>query len=106
MLRSNPFQTAVTIDAEGTFLGLVYQDQLGEYEPDSPLASIGFTQNLEFDESTSLWDALEAMRDFIGEAVPVIDSTTGRYLGSVPESEVISTFLDAIHDLRREEHEA
>jgi len=105
-LRSNPFQTAVTIDAEGTFLGLVYQDQLNEYEPDCPLASIEFTQSLQFDETTSLWNALEAMRDFIGEAIPVVDSTTGRYLGTLPESEVISTFLDAIHDLRREEHEA
>jgi hypothetical protein len=49
---------------------------------------------------------METMRDYIGEAVPVIDSTTRRYLGAVPESKVIGTFLDAIHDLRREEHEA
>jgi hypothetical protein len=49
---------------------------------------------------------MEIMRNYIGEAVPVIDSSTRRYLGAVPESKVIGTFLDALHDLRREEHEA
>jgi CIC family chloride channel protein len=105
-LRSNPIQTAVVVDTEGTYLGLLHQDQLNEYQPDTSIASVEFIRSPEFDESTSLWNAMETMRDYIGEAVPVIDSTTRRYLGAVPESIVIGTFLDAIHDLRREEHEA
>jgi CIC family chloride channel protein len=105
-LRSNPIQTAVVVDSEGTYLGLLHQDQLNEYQPDTSIASVEFIRSPEFDESTSLWNAMETMRDYIGEAVPVIDSTTRRYLGAVPESKVIGTFLDAIHDLRREEHEA
>jgi CIC family chloride channel protein len=105
-LRTSSIQTAVAVDAEGIYLGLLHPDRLNEYPADTPIASVEFIRSPEFDESTSLWNAMETMREYIGEAVPVIDSTTRRYLGAVPESEVIGTFLDAIHDLRREEHEA
>jgi CIC family chloride channel protein len=105
-LRANPIQTAVVVDAEGIYLGLLHQDQLNECQANTPVETVEFIESPEFDESTSLWNAMETMRDYIGEAVPVIDSTTHRYLGAVPESVVIGTFLDAIHDLRREEHEA
>jgi CIC family chloride channel protein len=105
-LRSNPIQTAVVLDVEGIYLGMLHRDQLSEYEANTSIASVEFIRSPEFDESTNLWSAMEIMRDYIGEAVPVIDSNTRRYLGAVPESEVIGTFLDAIHDLRREEHEA
>ncbi|MFA9419735.1 MAG: chloride channel protein [Gammaproteobacteria bacterium] len=105
-LQSNPIQTAVVVDIDEIYLGLLHQDQLNEYDSSTTISSIKFVQSPEFDESTSLWSAMEIMRNYIGEAVPVIDSRTRRYLGAVPESEVIGTFLDAIHDLRREEHEA
>jgi CIC family chloride channel protein len=105
-LRSNPVKTAVVIDADEKYLGLLHQDQLTEYDANTAISSVEFVQSPEFDESTSLWSAMEIMRNYIGEAVPVIDSTTRRYLGAVPESDVIGTFLDALHDLRREEHEA
>ena len=49
---------------------------------------------------------MEAMRDYIGEAVPVVHSQSGKYLGAIPESSVIGRYLDSLHDLRREEHEA
>jgi hypothetical protein len=49
---------------------------------------------------------MQAMRDYIGEAIPVVDSVSGRYLGAMPESILIGSYLDAVLDLRREEHEA
>ncbi|UCH41126.1 MAG: hypothetical protein JSU67_05465, partial [Gammaproteobacteria bacterium] len=60
---------------------------------------------IEFSDNTSIWEAMEVMRDYVGEAIPVIDSASGRYLGAVPESAVINAFLDAGHELRREEYE-
>ena len=45
------------------------------------------------------------MRDYVGEAVPVVDSNSGRYLGALPEAVVIGAYLDAGEELRREEHE-
>ena len=94
------------IDADGKYLGLLYQDQLSACNSSTSIASLDFNQSLVFDETTSLWSAMQTMRNYIGEAVPVVDSVSGRYPGSVPESEVIGSYLDAVHDLRREEHEA
>jgi len=105
-LKSSALKTAVVIDSERKYLGLVYLDQLGECNPDTNLASLTFDQGLVFDETTSLWSAMQSMRDYIGEAIPVVNSENGRYLGAIPESKVISSYLDALHDLRREEHEA
>jgi CIC family chloride channel protein len=105
-IKSSPLQTGVAVDANGKFLGLLNRSQLIEYDADTPVASIDFIQSLVFDESTSLWQAMESLRDYVGESVPIVDSVTHQYLGAVPESEVISSFLDAINDLRREEHEA
>ena len=104
--KSTSLQTAVVIDADGKYLGLLYADQLNACNSSTSIASLDFNQSLVFDENTSLWSAMQAMRDYVGEAVPVVDSVSGQYLGSVPESEVIGSYLDAVHDLRREEHEA
>jgi CIC family chloride channel protein len=49
---------------------------------------------------------METMRYFIGEAIVVVDSSSGKYLGAIPEAVVISAYLDAAQELRREEHEA
>ena len=48
---------------------------------------------------------METMRDYIGEAIAVVDRRNGRYLGVVPEAAVINAYLDAAQELRREEYE-
>ncbi len=105
-LKSTALKTAVVIDADEKYLGLVYLDQLGECTPETNLVTLVSSQGLVFDETTSLWSAMQAMRDYIGEAIPVVDSVSGRYLGAMPESLLIGRYLDAVLDLRREEHEA
>ena len=99
-------QSAVLIDENGIYLGMVLQTQLHGLDDNDPVALLANRSELEFDENTSLWFAMETMRDYIGDAVPVVHSQTRRYLGALPEASVISAYLDAVHDLRREEHEA
>jgi len=48
---------------------------------------------------------MQIMRDYVGEAIAVVDASNGRYLGAIPESAVINAYLDATEELRREEHE-
>ncbi len=105
-LKSDARHSAIVIDSQGKFLGLVHLDQLLEQPTDTSLAALEYPDGLIFDETTSLWSAMNSMRDYLGEAVPVVHSVTGRYLGMVPEGEVIGVYLDAVHDLRREEHQA
>lgn len=97
--------TAVIVDEHGRYLGLAYQHQLGASDDTDPVASLELDRGRVFDERTSLWQAMHAMRDYVGEAVPVIDSGSGRYLGALPEAVVIGAFLDASQELRREAHE-
>jgi CIC family chloride channel protein len=99
-------QTAVVIDANQRYLGLATLDQLIQAHPENILSSIDFKPVLLFDEFTSLWHAMEVMRNFNGEAVPIVNSKNGRYLDTLPESVVIGAYHDAAQDLRREEHEA
>lgn len=63
-------------------------------------------QGLVFDETTTLWDALERMRAFIGDAAAIVDSRDRRFLGSVTEAAVIGAYLDTVQVLRREENAA
>ena len=97
--------SAVVIDAEQKFLGLVYQQQLTAHDEHDSLAAIDFQLGEVFNQNTSVWEAMQTMREYIGEAIPVIDSDSGRFLGMVPEAAVINAYLDAAQELRREEHE-
>jgi len=81
------------------------QQQLLDLDEDASVAAIEFQALPSFNEHTSIWDAMQIMRDYMGEAIVVIDSANGRYLGSIPESVVINAYLDATAELRREEHE-
>ncbi len=97
--------SAVITDDKGVYLGIVSQHQLAELDDDTSVGQLEYQRGTLFDEKTSIWDAMEVMRDFIGEAIAVVDSRSGHYLGSVPEAAVINAYLDASHELRREEHE-
>ncbi len=97
--------SAVIVDADKKYLGLVLQHQLHDQHDSSSVAAIDIAQGPEFNESTSIWDAMETMRGYVGEAIPLIDSDSGRYLGAIPEAVVINAYLDAGHELRREEYE-
>ena len=97
--------SAVVIDHDRKYLGLVLQHQLRDQHDNASIGSIEIEAATEFNESTSIWDAMETMRGYIGEAIPVVDSVNGRYLGAIPESVVINAYLDAAQELRREEYE-
>jgi CIC family chloride channel protein len=97
--------SAVVVDHQRRYLGQVYQHQLHERANDVPVSAIELQQGVRFNQDTSIWDAMEAMRNYIGEAIVVVDSTNGRYLGAIPEAVVINAYLDAAQELRREEYE-
>ncbi|MFN2362080.1 MAG: CBS domain-containing protein [Marinobacter sp.] len=58
-----------------------------------------------FNENTSVWQSMEMLRGFLGEAVPLV-SRDGTLIGVVPEEAVIRAYLEIVHDLREEENEA
>ena len=97
--------SAVVINHEHKYLGQISQHQLRDLEDGISIASIELQQAAMFTEHTSIWEAMQTMRGFIGEAIVLVDSVSGRYLGAVPEAVVINAYLDAAQELRREEYE-
>lgn len=105
LMAASSSASVVVVDADNYYLGIVSQHQLHDHESDARISSIEPQLGNEFDQHTSIWDAMETMRGYIGEAIAVVDSDSGRYLGAVPEAVVINAYLDAAQKLRREEYE-
>ena len=86
------------------YLGVVRTiDLIGENP--QPLINLIRNDMPVLDESTSLWQAMSALKGFTGEAVPIVDSTTGVLIGMVPESELITAYQKIANDIRNEENE-
>jgi CIC family chloride channel protein len=93
-LTTRGWRQAFVLDAEGRLAGI--------YSP-----SEGRTPaTLTFDDDTNLADAMERMRGFVGDAVPVVTRDGGRYLGAVSEADIVSAWLDHAARIREEENAA
>jgi len=96
---------AVVLDTDGVFQGHIRLQDVLEAPDEAPLGALARTDDLVFDEATTIWEAMERIRDFVGEAVPLVDAR-GHVVGVVPEGAVIQGYMEAVHDLRREENAA
>ncbi|MCK5770550.1 chloride channel protein [Algiphilus sp.] len=94
---------ASLLDDAGHYMGtLRLQDLLGA--PDTePAVRLQDPRHLIMTSDTRLWDAMQALRDFVGERVPVVDGN-GRLVGTVVESDLIRAYLDLMGEMREEEH--
>ena len=92
-------------DEEGTYLGVLrLQDVI-----DQPSAAVGDVMHagqLHFETQTTIWEAMGALKGFVGDAIPVVELSSGKLVGIVTETTIIETYLDMVHDLRREENAA
>ena len=92
-LAASPWSEAYVTDAKGRFVGVLPQ---GEDTPKPP--------SLQFHASTTVLEAMQALRGFIGDAIPVVDRDSGQLIGVVSEASVIEAYLDISQALRREEN--
>ena len=96
------WRQAFVTDPQGRFAGLYAPRR----ETGGTVAADVESAPLVFDETTSVIDAMGRMRDFVGDAVPVVERETGRLLGAVTEAAVVAAYLDVSETLRREENAA
>lgn len=102
-LASQGRAEALMVDQHQCYQGLIrLQDALSTRQ-DAPVVSLARDGGVVFNPDTTLWQAMEQMQDFIGEAVPLLDHD-GRVLGVVPEGAVMAGYMETVHDLRREEN--
>lgn len=96
---------AMVLNRSGKLLGVVRLQGIVNSHADTPVLETAIQSFTIFDEDTSVWQSMELLRGFLGEAVPLVDRS-GRLMGVVPEEAVIRAYLEIVHDLREEENEA
>ncbi len=96
---------AMVLNRNGKLLGVVRLQGIVNSNDDTPILETAIQSFTIFDENTSVWQSMELLRGFLGEAVPLVDRH-GRLMGVVPEEAVIRAYLEIVHDLREEENEA
>lgn len=94
---------AYLVDPIGHYHGTVRLQHLVDTTDDQPVIEAAIAAELVMRPDTTIWDAMEVMRDFIGEGVAVVDAE-GKLLGTVFESDLIRAHLEILAEIRREEH--
>jgi CIC family chloride channel protein len=96
---------AMVLDHNGRLLGVIRLQCIVNSEAPLPVMEAIIPSFTIFDEQTSVWQSMESLRGFLGEAVPLVNEY-GQLLGVVAEEAVIRAYLEIVHDLREEENEA
>ncbi|MCR9140451.1 MAG: CBS domain-containing protein, partial [Alphaproteobacteria bacterium] len=87
----------------GRFVGVV---ELYDLDQKSRTAAAGKVKNAEliFTQDTNVLEAMEKLKNFVGDAVPVIDTEADTLLGVISEAKIIQAYLNMVNRLRQEEH--
>lgn len=96
---------AMVVDDDGKLLGVIRLQGIVNSAADTLAMDAAIRSFTTFDEGTSVWQSMELLRGFLGEAVPLVDRNR-KLRGVVPEEAVIRAYLEIVHNLREEENEA
>jgi CIC family chloride channel protein len=100
-LHKKGWREAFVLDRDGNLLGVFTPGSNGTIASVEDALS---PARLIFHDTTDLADAMERLRGFVGDAVPVVSSKSGKYLGAVSEADLVSAWLDEAARLRKEEN--
>ena len=104
-LREMGRAEAVVLGPGQEFIGHIRLRDIMELSGEAAMRDAVDARSPVFSETTTLWEAMQAIGDFVGEAIPLVDGH-GRIMGVVPEGAVVQGYMEAVHDLRREENAA
>lgn len=96
---------AVVVDSRQRFVGLLRLQDLDDASSCSVKEKLHSDSLVLFDDS-SLWDAMNDMKGFIGESIPVLSRRDHRFLGVLSEGAIITSYMQTVHRARREENDA
>ena len=105
-LGGSEWSEAFVVDPDGRFEGMVRDKHLVTVASDAQVRDVMRPPRLRFDEGTTVVAAMRAVRDYVGDAVPVVHSKDGRLVGVVTEAAIIQAYLDVSRHLREEENAA
>jgi CIC family chloride channel protein len=94
---------AYLVDARGRYGGTVHLHELLSAPDSDPVQRWCDADALSMRQDATVWEAMNAMRHFVGEGVAVLDED-GVLVGTVYESDLINAYLELLEQMRREEH--
>jgi len=96
---------AVVVDSSRKFSGVL---RLQDLSSDSSVLVKNLQQSeaLYLFDDLSLWDAMNEMKGYVGESIPVLSRTEHRLLGVISESAIVEAYLQIVHQSRQEENDA
>ncbi len=96
---------AIVVDSSRRFVGLLRLQDL-QVDSSRPVKDVMQSESLVLFDDSSIWDAMNDMKGFIGESIPVLARSDRRLLGVVSESAIITAYLQTVHRSRQEENDA
>ncbi len=96
---------AVVVDSRHRFVGLLRLQDL-DNESSCSVKEKLHSDSLVLFEDSSLWDAMNDMKGFIGESIPVLSRRDHQFLGVLSEGAIITSYMQTVHRARREENDA
>jgi CIC family chloride channel protein len=101
-------QECYVLDELGHYLGKIRLYDIVQLNNRLDLEAVqnhAAVNHLHLRHDQSVWDAMEKMREFVGESIPVIDQR-GYFIGIVYEATLVTAYLAAIANIRAEQHAA
>ncbi len=100
---------AYVVDADNCYIGTLTLHRLMEFSatgvsPDESAGNLAVPESLVLAPDDSIWSAMSGLQDFVGESIPVVDKQ--RLAGVIFESTLVSTYLDVLAEVRKDEHAA
>ena len=98
------------VDDGRRYLGFITLNEIDHIERDGLdlsklLCKSHCTGQIVFTPEMSIWEAMDRIRDFAGESLPVVDDKDGnRLIGVIYEASLITAYVKSLEDARREEH--
>lgn len=104
ILSSSGTSEGYIIDPKGVLLGKVLLPDLNMIsKKDVPPDKIIFKDFLFLHRETNALEAIESIKDFVGESVPIIDKKSKQIVGVITESDLFSALLSAEKERNKEE---
>ncbi len=98
---------AFVVDRQQRFIGSVSLTALVKHSAtEATLLEVENLVNqygLRFSPTTSIWDAMRDIKDFVGESVPIVDKQSQKLTGIIYETDLIRAYMQTARDLRNEE---
>ena len=104
LLKKEQQTEAYCVAVDGTYVGKLFLPQLLEAKSRSEVRFSVTAEDTIIPANSSLFHAIEIASDFVGEAMAVVDQTTGEMRGIVTEADLFSVYLEAQSDVHKLEH--